>query len=125
MSIPFTSLHHPFSIDASRGRVAREDDFNRHVRQLILQLLMTSPGERINRPDFGCGIRRLLFAPGGEVSATLARTVIHQSLTRWLSTLISVQEVKVTPTENSLEIGVGYVLLARGERQYLSVRVTP
>ena len=66
MSTPFTSLRHPFSIDASRGRLARENDFNQHIRQLVMQLLMTSPGERINRPDFGCGVRRLLFAPGGE-----------------------------------------------------------
>lgn len=125
MSTPFTSLRHPFSIDASRGRLARESDFNQHIRQLVMQLLMTSPGERINRPDFGCGIRRLLFAPGGEVSAVLARTIIHQSLTRWLSNAITVFEVSVTPVESSLEIRVGYVVRARGERQYLNMQVTP
>ena len=125
MSTPFTSLRHPFSIDASRGRLARENDFNQHIRQLVMQLLMTSPGERINRPDFGCGARRLLFAPGGEVSAALARTIIHQSLTRWLSNAITVFEVSVTPVESSLEIRVGYVVRARGERQYLNMQVTP
>ena len=48
-------LDYPYAIDA-RGRSATtaEDD---HVRDLILQVLFTNPGERVNRPEFGCGLK--------------------------------------------------------------------
>ena len=53
-----TSIRHPFEIDAGLGRVRTEPDRSAYVRQLMLQVLLTSPGERIDRPDFGCGVRR-------------------------------------------------------------------
>jgi phage baseplate assembly protein W len=125
MSAPFTSIRHPVAIDPSSRGLAEESDFSEHVEQLVRQVLLTSPGERINRPDFGCGVRRLVFAPGGEVAAALARTAIYQALTRWLSNAISVHEVTVRAVETTLEIKVGYVIRARGERRYLNMQVTP
>lgn len=125
MSTPFTSFRYPFAIDEARGSVAQEPDFNQHIRQLIMQLLLTSPGERINRPELGCGVKRLVFAPGGEVAAALARSMIYQSLDRWLGDAIDVREVTVTPQDSSLEIRIGYILRAKGERQYLNMQVSP
>lgn len=125
MTTPFTCLKYPFAIDGVRGRVAEEPDFDAHIRQLLLQVLLTSPGERINRPDFGCGVKRLLFAPNGEVSAALARSVIYQALDRWLGTAITVQEVVVSAGESTLDIRIGYVVKARGQRQVLNLQVNP
>ena len=122
---PFTSLRYPFAIDANRGRVAQETDYDEHIEQLILQTLLTAPGERINRPDLGCGVRRLVFGPASEVSAALAQTTVFQALTKWLSSAIKVQEVRVTAIDATLEIRVGYVVIARGERRYLNLTVTP
>jgi len=124
-STPFTSLRYPFAIDASRGQVAQEPDYDQHIEQLIMQVLFTAPGERVNRPDFGCGIGRLVFAPGGDVAATLAQTVVFQSLTRWLGTAIDVQEVTARAEEATLFIRVGYLIKARGERRYLNLTVQP
>lgn len=121
----FTSLRYPFAIDAGQGRVAQEPDYAEHVEQLVKQVLLTSPGERINRPDFGCGVKRLVFAPGGEVAATLAQTVIYQSLTRWLGSAIAVHEVTVRAVQERLDIRIGYSIRARGERRYLNLQVTP
>lgn len=121
----FTSLRYPFAIDPNRARVAQETDYDEHVRQLIMQTLMTAPGERINRPDLGCGVKRLVFAPGGEVAATLAQTVVYQALTRWLPSVIKVQKVNVRANDATLEIHVGYVVIARGEMRYLNLSVTP
>jgi len=78
MATPFYSIHHPFVVDALKGNLAEETDYAAHVEQMMLQVLFTSPGERINRPDFGCGIRRLVFAPNSEVSAALAQVTIFQ-----------------------------------------------
>jgi len=125
MSAPFTSLHYPFAIDDALGRVDQETDFDQHIRQLILQVLMTAPGERLNRPSFGCGVKRLVFAPGGDVSAALARTTIYQSLTKWLSNAIEVNDVSVTAVESTLRIQIRYIVKARGERRYLNLDVTP
>lgn len=122
---PFTSLRFPFAIELAQGRLAQERDYAEHVEQLIRQVLLTAPGERINRPDFGCGVNRLVFAPGGEVAATLAQTVVFQSLTKWLANVISVHEVRVHAIESRLEIRIGYAIRARGERRFLNLELTP
>jgi phage baseplate assembly protein W len=122
---PFTSLRYPFALDVSRARVTQETNFDEHIEQLIMQVLLTSPGERINRPDFGCGVKRLVFAAGGEVAATLAQTVVYQALSRWLGTAIGVHEVTVRAEDATLFIRVAYVIKARGVRRYLNLEVRP
>ena len=119
----FTSIAYPFSIDQSEGQLQLEHQYEAHVQQLIIQVLFTTPGERINRPEFGCGIKRLVFAPGGEVAATLAQTTIYQALDRWLANVIKVKEVTVEAVESSLEINIGYLIIARGSTHYLNLSV--
>lgn len=125
MATPFTSLRHPLSIDDARGRIAQEQDYSEHIEQLVLQVLLTAPGERINRPDFGCGVKRLVFAPGGDVAATLAQTAVYQALTKWLPEAISVNEVTARADGAVLQIRIGYIIKARGERRYLNLQVAP
>jgi uncharacterized protein len=86
--------------------------------------LFTNPGERVNRPDFGCGIRRMVFAPNSEISANLSQVMINQSLEKWLGTVIEVNEVKVDNIEEKLEIKIVYLLRATQERKYLNLDVT-
>jgi phage baseplate assembly protein W len=90
-----------------------------------MQVLMTAPGERINRPDFGCGVKRLVFAPGGEVAATLAQTTIYQALNKWLSTAITVTEVTARAEDAILQIRIGYVVKTSGQKSYLNLQVAP
>jgi uncharacterized protein len=123
--LPFTSLRYPVAVDTSRGRLAQEQDFSEHIEQLVMQVLMTAPGERINRPDFGCGVKRLVFAPGGDVAATLAQTAVYQALTKWLPEAIAVNEVTARADDAVLHIRIGYVIKARGERRYLNLQVAP
>lgn len=122
--LPFTSIRYPIGIDAVRGRVAQEPDYDAHVEQLVTEVLLTSPGERINRPDFGCGVKRLVFAPAGEATATLAQATIYQALTKWLGTVLSVFEVTVRAEDSVLNIRVGYAVKAIGKRRYLNLQVT-
>jgi len=123
--LPFTSLRYPISVDVARGRVAQEQDYSSHIEQLVMQVLMTAPGERINRPDFGCGVKRLVFAPGGDVAATLAQTIVYQALTSWLPNAITVNEVTARAVDSMLQIRIAYVIKARGERRYLNLQVAP
>ena len=99
-------LDFPFAFD-TRGRSALtgSDD---HVRDLIMQVLFTIPGERVNRPEFGCGINQLVFAPASDALAAATEQLIHGALLRWLEPLISVEKVTVEAVDASLEITVAY-----------------
>lgn len=124
MNVPIVSIRYPVAIDASLGAFAVESDYARHVDQLIRQVLLTNPGERINRPTFGCGVRRMLFAPNSDVAATLAQVTIFQAIDEWLGALVRVDDVRVRADGERLEIGVVYVLRARQQRRYLNLEVT-
>lgn len=118
------SIRYPFAVDASAGRLAQEPQYAAHVEQLIKQVLLTAPGERINRPDFGCGLRRMVFAPNSDASAQLLEVMVMQALERWLATVITVERVKLLARDETLEVQLAYVLKARGERRYLNLEVT-
>jgi phage baseplate assembly protein W len=124
MPAPFTSIQHQFAVDLGRGRIAEEENYAKHVEQMMMQVLFTAPGERIDRPDFGCGVKRLVFAPNSEASATLAQVTIFDALTRWLGTAITVNDVKAAAHDEKLEISIVYTLKTRGERRYLNLEVT-
>ncbi len=58
-------------------------EYNASVRQAILLLLSTRPGERIMRPNYGCDLYRLLFAPNDETTAGLAIHYVRKALLKW------------------------------------------
>jgi phage baseplate assembly protein W len=125
MPAPFLSIHYPIGVDRGLGRLAYERAYELHVEQMMMQVLMTAPGERINQPEFGCGVRRMLFAPNSDVSASLAQVSVHQALDRWLGGTITVDDVTVTAVDATLTITISYVLLARQQRRYLNLEVAP
>lgn len=124
MQKPIRSIRYPFAIDRGLGTLLEETDYGRHVEQMIRQVLLTSPGERINRPDFGCGLRRMVFAPNSVVNANLAQVLVLQALEKWLGDLISVLDVALKAIDETLEVRIVYVLKARQERRYLNLEVT-
>lgn len=119
----FHSILHPLAIDRGLGQVTDEEDYARHVDQLVKQVLLTNPGERINRPDFGCGLRRMVFAPNSAAAASLLKVTVLQSLDKWLGTVIKVDDVDITTQDEVLSVKLRYVLLARRERRYLNLEV--
>jgi len=105
----------PFGFDRT-GHAAAADT-NRHIRDLIEQVLLTSPGERVNRPTFGTGTNQLVFAPNSDTLAIAQQQLIHAGLQQWLSDLIQVREVKVEANDGALTILVRYtVILTQGQR---------
>ena len=124
MSAPIDAFLFPLAVDRGQLAVAREHDHSRHVDQLVRQLLLTDPGERVNRPDFGCGIRRMLFAPNDPAAATLAQVAIAEALQRWLAPVITLDSVSVHSADAVAEVTVVYTVRARGERRYLNLEVT-
>jgi Bacteriophage baseplate protein W len=112
-------LDYPFHIDP-RGRAATtgEDD---HIRDMIEQVLFTNPGERVNLPDFGCGIKQLVFAPNSDTLATVTRFTINQALQKWLGDLIDVQNVEVVADEATLNIQITYMKLTTLEKNTVTI----
>jgi uncharacterized protein len=120
----FQGFAYPLQISDAAGRIAAERDYERYVRNLIYQVLLTRPGERINRPTFGGGVRSLVFAPLSEETASIARTAIQAALTEWLDAFIAVEEIKVEVTPPStLTVTVIYLIRQTNERRFLNVEV--
>lgn len=112
-------LDFPFSID-HRGRTATTD-VDDHIRDLILQVLFTSPGERVNRPEFGCGVKQLVFQPNSDALAAATQQLIQGALLRWLEPVIIVEAVQVEAREATLEITIAYLRRDTGERENVQV----
>jgi uncharacterized protein len=108
-------VDYPFHIDGS-GHTAATGT-NDHIRDLIEQVLFTSPGERVNRPDFGCGILSLLFGPAGSEIATATLFLVQGSLQQWLGDLILVESVNVESIESTLRVTVSYTVKQTREQQ--------
>jgi uncharacterized protein len=123
MKEQFTSIRHPIAIDAGLGGLAREDRYPVHVEQLMRQVLLTNPGERINRPDFGCGLRRMVFAPNSDVSASLVQVSVLEALQKWLAPVVTTEEIVARAENEKLLITIRYLLKARQERRFLNLEV--
>jgi phage baseplate assembly protein W len=99
-------LDAPFHVDAL-GHAARTGDDD-HIRDLIRAVLFTEPGERVNRPEFGCALRTLLFMPNSDVLAAATRTLVLVALQRWLALEIVVDDVRIEAVESELRVTVVY-----------------
>ena len=107
-------LAFPFAIDP-RGRSAEVDD-DAHVRDLIEQVLFTAPGERVNRPDFGCGLLQMVFAPNSDTLAAALQMTVQSALQQWLGALIVIDAVDIRNDDSTLTVQVGYLLRSNQRR---------
>ena len=108
-------IAYPFRLDG-RGRTA-DTDRDPHIRQMIEQVLFTSPGERVNRATFGTGLQQLVFAPNSSELATATEFMIQSALQEWLGDLIQVEAVRVESQEATLEVTVQFMVRRTQQRQ--------
>jgi len=100
------NLNFPYQFDG-RGRTAGAalDDY---VAQMVELVLFTSPGERVNLPDFGSGLLQLPFAPNSQEMAAATQFAVQGALQKWLSAYLKVQSVTATVEEAELTVTVSY-----------------
>ena len=124
-----TDFAFPFRIDAASGQAAQAS-YQDHVDQMIRQVLLTDPGERVCLPTFGAGLRRLLFAPISAQLQATAKLIVTQALNAWLGNQITVQKVTVeTPAstpgvpDGTISVTIGYVLIETQSVRQTQVQV--
>jgi phage baseplate assembly protein W len=117
-------LKYPYSVSGSGiPNTTTADD---HLRELILQVLFTSPGERVNLPEFGVGVQRLVFEPSDDTLRSSAQFLISTNLQRWLGDRINVEQVNVTGDpgdESTVRIEITYTAIATQRRESVTVQV--
>ena len=117
-------LDYPFTVGSTGvPKLTGSDD---HLRDLILQVLFTIPGERVNLPEFGVGVQQLVFAPNSDMLRASAQFLISNSLQRWLGDRLDVNQVSVTSEpgeEETVTIEITYTLKATQQKQSLQVQV--
>src|SRR5437588_10196396 len=109
------NIDFPFHISGD-GRTA-ETGGDDHIRDMIEELLFTSRGERVNRPDFGSSLLQMVFAPNSPEVATALQRSIQADVQRWLADLIEVQSLQVTSVDSTLNIDIVYLVRATTEQQ--------
>jgi phage baseplate assembly protein W len=117
----------PFRIDPA-SRQAQHAVYEDHVKQMVVQLLLTMPGERADLPEFGCGLRQLVFEGNSDALSATTQMLVQQALARWLSDHLTVRRVEVlppeaTPDENQVVIRVEYLLLSTRATDRVDVSV--
>lgn len=110
-----TNVRYPYQIDG-RGRTAEvgEEDY---IRGLIEQVLFTSPGERVMRPDFGSGVMQLVFAPNSPELAATTQFLVQAALQQYLGNLIALEGVEVEAVDATLRVTVRYAIRRTGVGQ--------
>lgn len=110
-----TDINFPYRYN-ERGRTS-DAGTDKHILDMIEQVLFTAPGERVNRPTFGCGLTRLVFQPNSQELATATQFLVQGALQQWLGDLIQVSQVTVDSVESTLNVNVEYILLKTRESQ--------
>jgi len=106
MTNKLTTFGFPFSVNqAGAINVTGGDEA---IRGKIIQVLFTSPGERVNLPDFGCGLFNLVFEPNNTVLAAAMEFTIGQALARWMDKDIIVDGIEVDSVDETVSVEIAY-----------------
>jgi phage baseplate assembly protein W len=108
-----------FPVCVAGGQIATAA-YDEDVRQAILIVLGTDPGERVMRPEFGAGLRAFVFEPMTPTTLEALRQRVQEALVDW-EPRIDVEKVTVTavPDEGKALIDVGYHVRATNSHHNL------
>jgi len=102
-------VNFPYQFDG-RGRT-QEAALQDYIKQLVETVLFSSPGERVNLPDFGSGLLQLPFAPNSVEMAAATQFAVQAALQKWLSNYVKVVSVVATAEDATLSVTVTYAPL--------------
>lgn len=114
-----TTFSFPFGVNAAGSITASGGD--EAIRGKIIQVLFTAPGERVNLPEFGCGLFNLVFEPNDTVLAAAVEFTVGQALTRWLRDELLVDAVSVESAQERVLIEIVYTKRQDLSRQLVRI----
>jgi phage baseplate assembly protein W len=103
----------PYRVGAD-GRTATTDRAD-HIRDMLMLLLLTRPGERVMRPDFGTGLMQYVHAPNSPELAATVQLTVQAAIQYWLGDLIELSALEVSSVDAELRVEVSYRILATGD----------
>ncbi|MDH4233463.1 MAG: GPW/gp25 family protein [Nitrospirota bacterium] len=109
-----------FPVRIKNGRISMSEGKDL-IEESIMIILRTAKGERVMRPDFGCGIQELVFAPNSTATATLITHYVKEALLKW-EPRIEVTDVSVSPDKeenNKLNINIEYIVKSTNTKKNL------
>lgn len=127
MTIARQDYAFPFRIDPASQQTAQAS-YAAHVDQLVLQVLLTTPGERADLPQFGCGLRSLVFAPDNDALLAAVKLRVIQGLTQWLAGVVDIVDVALdtggsVPEPGTLQVTVTYTLVETQANQTVTAMI--
>jgi phage baseplate assembly protein W len=122
---------YPVRVDvAAASQQTAQTNYPAHVDQMVRQLLLTAPGERVNLPQFGCGLRSLVFAANTDALAATVKLRVIQGLNQWLAGVVNVVSVDTAggpgdaaAEPGTLEVTVTYTLVETQTNQAVTVTI--
>lgn len=99
----------PFQLN-SYGHI-KDADRDTHLRDMMEQILFTIPGERINRPDFGCGVQMMVFDSTQAELLAVKQVQIQTELLKYLGDMIRLENVEITHNESQVSVLIRYASL--------------
>lgn len=113
-------MHVKFPFQVTSGTVALADD-DEWVVGLIEQVLFTIPGERVNLPQFGCGVEQLVFQPNSAPLASAVQYMVKSELQRWLVGIADIKSIVAANDDDVLAITIEYVNLVTGATKQVTL----
>ena len=114
----------PLRVGPDGGIVWSSGELN--VRECICTILRTAPGERVERPAFGCGLDRILFEPNSTATLQLIQDRVTNAISLW-EPRVSLNDVTATVNAadpRDVDVAITYTLIATGVQQQLQMTVS-
>jgi phage baseplate assembly protein W len=111
-------IEYPFKVESGTVEAADNDEW---VVGLIEQVLFTIPGERVNRPPFGCGVQQLVFQQNSAQFAAAIQYMVKSELQRWLAGIADIRTISATNDDNVLYVTIEYVNLITGKTHQVTL----
>ena len=112
-------LRFPVSTNLNGG--VSSSALEENVRQCIFIILGTAPGERINRPDFGCQIHDLMFAPNNTITAAMAEVYCEEAIYKFEPRVeqVACRAQPNSDEPNRLDVRIEYVIAGKNDKRNL------
>jgi len=116
-------LAFPFHI-ANDGKTAQIETVEQHIQEELIQLILTNIGERVFLPEFGAGVRRLVFKGVDETTNAMTKALISQSISKWLGQRITLQNLTVDFQNETIQITIQYRIAGTEDPRVLTFQRT-